>query len=156
MAKNNPIMKKDAAVSPSPAYKQHVNVGESISINTTGGKYLKKLTYMIDTADLVNEIIVNGQRVQSVAGKSFLILNLKISNANQQDIQISSRDYVRLSSPNNNSEWWAPEIYNDPLVIQAISTKLSRIGFTVDSSQRIFELKAGEIGGDKQDIEIKF
>jgi hypothetical protein len=151
---NRKSANNNASISSTPANKLHTNVNQNILITVTG-KYFKKLNYEIESADVVNEIIVNGQRIQSVGGKSFLVLNIKITNDNNQGIQINSRDYVRLAGSNTN-EWYAPEIYNDPLEVQAISTKTGRIGFTVDNAQREFNLRIGEINGDKKIVKAAF
>lgn len=145
----------NSSANPTPANKLHTNINEGLAISLPG-KGLKKLTYTIESADLTNDIIVNGQRIQSTNGKIFLVLNIKINNDNPQGIQINSRDYVRLAAGTNSNEWWAPEIYNDPIEAQAISTKLGRLGFTVDNKQKEFKLRIGEISGDKRDIIVKF
>jgi hypothetical protein len=121
--------------------------------NNSGNK-LGEFKYTIENAELRDEIIVRGQKATAIQGKTFLILNIKLTNDQDKNLNINSRDYVRLSSGNN--EWLAPDVHNDPLEIQAISTKYSRLGFAVFDNQRNFKLKVGEIDKDKTDIEINF
>ena len=72
-----------------------------------------------------------------------------------QAIEIDSKDYVRLSV-NNSDEWLAPEIHNDPVEVQAISVKNTRLGFTINAKNESLKLLVGEIDKDKQEIELNF
>jgi len=113
-----------------------------------------RIRYVLDSAEVLKEIVVKGQAVTAVRGRAFLILNLKISNERKNGIQINTRDFVRLSSLGE--EWTAPEIHNDPVEVQAISTKFTRIGFPVNESDKQFKLKIGKIDGDKEEIDLTF
>lgn len=114
-----------------------------------------KIRYLIDGAEKRDEIVVKGQKATAVAGRTFLILNLKIDNKSDQRIQMNTRDYVRLST-NNGLEWLAPDIHNDPVEIQAISTKYTRIGFPISDTDKKLKLQIGEINGDKTMAELNF
>lgn len=114
-----------------------------------------KIRYLIDGAEKRDEIVVKGQKATAVAGRTFLILNLKIDNKSDQRIQMNTRDYVRLST-NNGLEWLAPDIHNDPVEIQAISTKYTRIGFPISDTDKKLKLQVGEINGDKTMAELNF
>lgn len=113
-----------------------------------------RIKYVLDSAEILKEIVVKGQTVTAVQKRAFLILNLKITNERKNGIQISTRDFVRLSSLGE--EWTAPEIHNDPVEIQAISTKFTRIGFPVNESDKRFKLKIGKIDGGKEEIDLTF
>ena len=67
---------------------------------------------------------------------------------------MNTRDYVRLTV-NNGSEWLAPDIHNDPVEIQAISTKYTRIGFPISDTDKKLKLQIGEINGDKEIVDLK-
>ncbi len=107
-----------------------------------------KIKYLIESAETVSEITVKGEKVKTLPGKSFLILNLKITNEGKQGIQMNCRDFVRLSLADR-EEWLAPDIHNDPVEVQAISTRYTRLGFPVPSGERKFTVKMGEIEGEK-------
>ncbi len=120
------------------------------------GNEVSKLKYMIESADLHDEIVVKGQKATAVKGRTFLILRLKITNEFDQPIEINTRDYARLIRNDNEEEKLAPDIHNDPVQVQAISTKLTRIGFPINDTDTNLMLLVGEITGDKETIEINF
>lgn len=120
------------------------------------GNEVSKIKYVVESAELRNEIIVKGQRAKSIKGRIFLILNLKIVNDFKQKIEIQTADYVRLSINDNKEVWLAPDTHSDPVAIQAISTKYTKIGFAVNESNKDLILRIGEINGEKQELSVKF
>lgn len=120
------------------------------------GKEVSKIKYIIESADLRDEILVKGQKARSVKGRTFFILNLKIVNDFDQKIEIQTGDYIRLSVNGNKNVWIAPDVHSDPVSVQAISSKFVRIGFAINDSDKDLVLKIGEINGEKQELEIKF
>lgn len=135
---------------------QTINKEFQFPLKSDKGEEVSKIKYMIETAELRDEIIVKGQRATSVAGRTFLILNLKIVNEHNQAIEINTRDYVRLIKNGKMEELLAPDIHNDPVEIQAISTKYTRVGFAINDSDQDLAIRIGEIKGEKEDISIKF
>jgi hypothetical protein len=117
------------------------------------GKEVSKITYMIQTVELRDQIILKGEKATAVEGKSFLIINLKITNDYQKSIQLNTRDYIRLSV-NGSDEKLAPDIHNDPVEIQAISTKYTRLGFPINDTDKNLILQVGEITGKKESIPL--
>lgn len=111
--------------------------------------------YTIVDAQLQKQIIVKGTRATAVDGRIFLIINIKLVNSRNQGLSVNTRDYLRLSV-NGTTELLAPEIHNDPVEVQAISTQYARVGFPVNESDRAFVLHAGEINGKKQNIALIF
>jgi len=102
----------------------------------------------------MDEIVVKGQRATAIRGRTFLILTLKITNGYTRPIEIDTKDYVRLSVNGNRDEWLAPDIHNDPVLVQATSTKFTRVGFPVYDSDSDLLLRVGEIEGKKEFIEL--
>lgn len=120
------------------------------------GEEVSNIKYIINSAELRDEIIVKGSRATAVKGRTFLILNLKIANEFDQTIEIDTRGYVRLTVNDNEDEKLAPDIHNDPVEVQAISTKLTRVGFPINDTDENLKLHVGEISGNKETIELNF
>ena len=124
----------------------------SFPLKNLEGEEISKIKFVVERAELRDEIIVKGKRATSVKGRTFLIFNLKITNKHSQSIKMNTRDYLRLSVNGNTSEWLAPDIHNDPVEIQPISTKYTRVGFPINDSDDKLTLMIGEINGQKEEI----
>lgn len=136
-----------------PVAQQTLNKTFTFPLRDAAGKKVSDLKYEIQNAELRNEIIVKGQKASAVEGRTFLILNLKITNSYDKSIQLNSKDYVRLtvgSSP----EKLAADIHNDPVDVQAISTKYTRLGFPINDNEKSLTLQVGEISGPKETIKL--
>lgn len=125
-----------------------------ISLSNGKGEEILGLVMQLESVEIRDEIIVKGQKASSVEGRSFLVVNIKLKNSLEQAVEINSKDYLRLGVSEN--EWLAPDIHNDPVLVQAISTKPTRVAFPVNSDLRKFSLQLGEIAGDKEKLEIDF
>lgn len=132
------------------------NLGNSFDfpIRDSEGNEVSLYKITVENASLEKEIVVKGKRNKAIAGRVFLILNLKIQNQFGRPIDIHTRDYFRVVVNGNEEERLAPEIHNDPVTVQAISTKLTRVGFTLYETDQNITLYVGEINGEKQRIDI--
>lgn len=130
----------------------------SFPLKDDKGTVVGNFEYMIQSASIQKQIIVQGQRATAVNGREFLLLNLKITNNLKKTIQLNTRDYIRLVVASNKDEQLAPDIHNDPVEVQAISTKFTRVGIALDEAdtKKTINLKIGEIDGTKQDIDLNF
>lgn len=133
-----------------------VNREFSFPLQDTKGKEIAQLKYLIETAELRDQIIVQGKIATAIEGKTFLILTLKIQNTFDKAIDINARDYIRLIVNGNSNEQIAAEIHNDPVNVQAISTKTTRIGFPINTIDTDLSLLVGEITGNKEPVDLKF
>ncbi len=131
-----------------------VNREFSFPIKDSSNKKITDLKFIIESAELRDEIIVKGSRATAVKGRTFLILNLKITNNFNKALQINTQDYFRLTVNNSNDDLLAPDIHNDPLIIQPTSTKFTRVGFAINDSDKNIVLQVGEIDGEKTKIEL--
>lgn len=136
-----------------PLATQEINKEFNFPLKDASGKEVSKLSYVIQKASLQNQIIVKGQRASTVDGRTFLIINMKITNDYNKNITMNVRDYVRLTV-NNSTEKLAPEIHNDPVEIQGISTKYTRVGFVIDETDSNLSLQVGELNGPKESIKL--
>lgn len=139
-----------------PKATEILNKEFDFPLKDSTGKEVSKFKYIIESVDLRDEIVVKGQKATAIQGKIFLIINLKIVNEHNQGVQINTKDYVRLSLNGNKTEWLASDFHNDPVEIQAISTKQTRLGFAVNNSDKNPLLRIGEINGEKIELPIKF
>lgn len=132
---------------------QELNKDVEFPIKDSKGEELGKLRYSITSAEVRDQLIVQNKLRGSIAGRTYLVLNLKITNPFEKAVEIQSRNYVRLSS-DGKEEWLAPDLHNDPVQVQAISTKLTRIAFPVYETDKDFVLQIGEISGEKTRLEL--
>lgn len=135
--------------------KQLINKEFLLPIKDDKNKEIEKIKYFIESAELQNEILVKGQRATAVKGRTFLILNIKITNKYTKTIALSSKDYVRLII-DDKKELIAPDIHNDPVQIQAIATKYTRLGFPINENYKSLKLQIGEVEGKKETINLNF
>lgn len=120
------------------------------------GKEVARVKYEITSSELRDEIVVKGQRATSVKGRFFLIFNIKIVNNYNKAIQINTRDYIRLIVNNNEGDLLAPDIHNDPVEVQAASTKFTRVGYAINESDKDLKIRIGELNGQKETVELNF
>lgn len=150
---NNSVAGEKIDVLPARA-SQDINKEFTFPLKNNDGEEVSSIRMTIDKVELRDQIIISGKPATSVKGRVFLIINLKIKNEFNQTININTRDYIRLSVNNNGEEWLAPNIHNDPVEVQAISTKPTRLGFAINESDKNLELMVGEINGDKEKISL--
>lgn len=140
---------------PDAKSRQIINRPIDFPIKDSTGKEVTKIHYSIENAELHDQIVVQGQRATSVKGKTFLVINLKLTNDFDKPIQLNTKDYIRLTR-NESQEQLAADIHNDPVTIQPISTKYTRLGFAINDTDKNLQLHVGEINGAKTTIDIKF
>ncbi len=133
-----------------------INRSFDFPIRDSKGNVAATVSYVLDTAELRDQIIVKGQKATAIQGRTFLILSLHVVNNTSKEITMNTRDYVRLAVNGDESQWYAADIHNDPITIQPISTKDTRIGFPVNTTDKNFILQIGEIDGEKQRIPLNF
>lgn len=138
-----------------PRATKTLNKTFNFPLKDDSGKQVSTITYTIQSVELRDQIIVKGETATAVKGRTFLIVNLKLTNNFTKSVQINARDYIRLILAGS-SEKLAADIHNDPVEVQAISTKYTRIGFPIDDTNKKFTLQVGEITGPKQDVKVSF
>jgi hypothetical protein len=150
-----PVASTDTRVAVEKAKaSQTINKEFSFPLKDDKGTVITSIKYTVQSAELHDEIIVQGQRASSVKGRTFLIISLKITNDFNKGVDIQSKDYIRLIVNGNTSEPLAPDIHNDPVSVQAISTKYTRVGFPINDTDKNMSLRIGELNGDKQTIAL--
>lgn len=120
------------------------------------GEEISTIDYELTTAQLTDDIYIQGQPAKAVDGRTFLVLSLKITNDYDQDIEIDTRDYIRVKLDSLGEELLAADMHSDPLDVQAISTKYTRLGFSIPEEYGNIKLLVGEIKGDKEELTLEF
>ncbi len=133
-----------------------INREFSFPLTDDKGETVGQIKYIIESAELRDEIVIKGKKAYAVDGKVFLVLNLKIVNESNKNIAMATKDYTRLIVNSNEAEPLSPSIHNDPVTVDAISVKPTRIGFSVNKEDKDLKIKVGEIQGEKTTIDIKF
>lgn len=141
------------AAAPAIIATQKIDKSFLFPVKNDKGDVLTKVKYLVDDANLEDVIIIKGERATSIKGKTFLVINIKITNSFNQGMNINAKDYIRLSV-NNSAEMLAPDIHNDPVAVQAKSTKLTRVAFPVNDTDKDLTLYVGEINGNKEPIKL--
>jgi hypothetical protein len=136
-----------------PQSSQTINKTFTFPLKDSAGKQVSSFKYEIQDTQLRDEIIIKGQKATAVQGRTFLVMNLKITNDYNKSIQINSRDFIRLIV-DNSAEKLAPDIHNDPVEIQAISTKYTRLALPINDTVNNLTLQVGEITGNKEYINL--
>lgn len=138
-----------------PLVSETLNKNFQFPLNNAAGQQVSQIQYTIQSAELDNQIVVQGQVATAVQGRVFLILNLAVTNNYDKSVQLNTRDYVRLVI-NNSAQKLAADIHNDPVDVEPISTKYTRLGFPIDSNYKSLTLQVGQITGPKQTIQLNF
>jgi len=133
---------------------QPINKDFNFPLKDDKGETVGQIKYTIENAEIRDEIVIQGKKASAVAGRTFVILNLKITNDSSKTISMNTKDYVRLLVNGNEQEPLSPSIHNDPVVVDAISVKPTRIGFAINESDKQLKIKVGEIKGDKTTIDL--
>lgn len=111
--------------------------------------------YKLQKAEITDEIVVQGKKVNTVEGRTFLIFTLALTNNNTSSLEIKTRNFIRLQV-GDSEEKFAPDIHNDPVTVQATSTKYTRLGFPINEGEKDFTLYVGKIGGEKEPVKVSF
>lgn len=138
---------------PKPIATQSLNKKFEFPLKDDKGVEVSKISYFLGSANLQDAFIYQGKIAKAVKGRTFLIFDLKITNPYTKTIEINAKDYIRVKV-NNSSEQLAPEIHNDPVQIQAKSTKYTRIGLPINDSDKNLVLLIGELQGKKETIKL--
>jgi hypothetical protein len=139
---------------PKPVATETLNKNFAFPLKDATGKVVSNIQYEIQSAEMDNQVIVKGEVATAITGKTFLILNLQITNNYDKAVQLNTRDYVRLIVNGNNDEKLAATIHNDPVDVEPISTTFTRIGFPISTNTTSLALEVGEIDGPKQTIPL--
>lgn len=137
-----------------PKATQAINKELQFPLKDSNNKEVSKIRYIIETAEVRDELIVKGKKARAVEGRTFLVIKLKIINVYKQAIQVNAKDYIRLTVNNNSKDKFAADIHSDPVEIQPDSTKQSRLAFPINENDKNLMLYIGELSGKKEEFKL--
>lgn len=143
---------RTAGTLPKVAGTKSMDINQSFLFDATdrfGKKLDQQIEFTITSAEKTKQIILKGKHATAVEGRTFLIVNLKLKNQNDIGAVMHTRELIRLLP-----ESLAPDIHNDPVEIQPIATKLTRVGFAINENAQGLQLQIGTIKGDKTTIDL--
>ncbi len=135
-----------------PLAVEELNKTFIYAVGNTGEKDIK-IKFIIESCELRDQIVVKGQPAVAIKGRVFFVCNLKLVNNSTTAVIMETRNYVRLVL-DNSSDKLSPDIHNDPVQIEPISSKLTRFGFAIDDTAKNLALQVGEINGKKETIDL--
>lgn len=150
ISNTNSLVKTQIA---NPVASQDINKTFTFPLNDTNGNIVSNISYKILSAELRDQIVIKGQPVMPIAGKTFLVINLELTNDYDKSVQINTRDYIRILR-NSSDERLAADINNDPVEDQAISTVQTRLAMAINTSDKNLKMEVGEIAGSKTSIPL--
>lgn len=139
---------------PVPVATQNLNKTFEFPLKDDKGEEVSRIKFVVESANLQDEFIYKGKLARAVKGRTFLLFNLKITNSYEQGVNINTKDYIRIQA-GTSDERLAPEIHNDPVEIQASSTKFTRVGLPInDTDTGNLKIFVGELTGEKTEIKL--
>ena len=139
------------------AAQQSVQINKSVDFpvrDQKGAATDKKLTMRITTTDKTSQILIQGKPATARSGKTFLIINLELDNPTQSKLGLAPVELIRLLD--SEEKKYAPDVHNDKVSIEPLSTKRTRVGFVVDETKNSFNIQFGEVSGKKETVTINF
>ncbi|MBN1169161.1 hypothetical protein JXA63_04695 [Candidatus Woesebacteria bacterium] len=119
------------------------------------GNKLADIQYKIIDYELTNQVTVNNFYKAIVTDdKEILVFNVELTNDEDRAVNIMAGDYLRLTK-NGEDKLIAPDIDSDPVEVRPQSTKNTKLGFTLLKTDKGISVEVGELGGDKETIEIR-
>lgn len=124
-------------------------------ITDSEGNKVADIEYKMTNYELTNQVTINNIYKATVTDdKEILVFNIELTNEKDKAINIMAGDYVRLTK-NGEDKLIAPDIDSDPVEVRPKSTKNTKLGFTLLKTDKDVSVEVGELGGDKETIEIR-
>jgi len=141
------------SVKPNPMVqinRTYTVVARTSERKATDGNFTLKLT----SAEIGNSILVQGKTARPIKGKVFLILNMEIENPYKVALYAFPVDLFRFVR--TDGQKFAPSVHQGTVEIRPQATKKSNVAFVVSPGDKKFTIEVGEIGKEKQTLEITF
>lgn len=120
----------------------------------TDGSVPANLPIKLTTAQITDNVYVNGQKATARNGKLLLVINLEIENKYQASL--FSKPYNLMRLVRSDGKRIAPSVYQGDVEVLPISVKKSNLAFVIEPNEKNFTVEVGEINGKKEAIQINF
>lgn len=122
-------------------------------IKDASAKKIGEFKYTLADYQKVDEIIIKGQRATAIEGRTFLIVNIRVSHNLDRVVELDTKDYLRLSK-NNETNRLSADIHNDPVEVKVNASHNTKLGFPINDSDTNLVLLVGEPEDQKDRIEL--
>ena len=109
---------------------------------------------MVTNAQIADSILVQGKVARPIKGKVFLVVNMEIENPYKVALYAFPVDLFRFVR--TDGQKFAPSVHQGSVEIRPQATKKSNVAFVVAPTDKKFTVEVGEIGKEKQTLEITF
>jgi len=113
-----------------------------------------KLKLVVTNAQIADSILVQGKVARPIKGKVFLVVNMEIENPYKVALYAFPVDLFRFVR--TDGQKFAPSVHQGSVEIRPQATKKSNVAFVVAPTDKKFTVEVGEIGKEKQTLEITF
>lgn len=121
---------------------------------TVGTKEEEEVTFTIVSAELKDEIKVQGTPKKATKDKIFLLLRLEIENETTKRLSLVPSDFIRLVDEEGKK--FAPDFHNATIIVDPLSVRKDLVSFIVDGKARNFKLLVGELEEEKEEVLVGF
>ena len=137
--------------------KPTVTIGKSYEViartedkqRTTG-----RFEMTITSAQFADSILVQGKRARPVKGKTFLVVNMEITNPHKVGLYAFPVDLFRFVR--DDGQKFAASVHQGIVLIRAEATKKSNVAFVVFPTENKFKIEVGDVNTKKETLEITF
>jgi hypothetical protein len=134
-----------------------VKIGKSIEViarTEDGRRTTGRFDLTVTNAHFADSILVQGKRARPVKGKTFLVLDMEISNPHKVSLYAFPADLFRFVR--SDGEKFAPSVHQGKVRVRPEATKKSNVAFVALPEDKKFKIEAGDINEDKITLEITF
>lgn len=147
------VVEKPIETKPAKATAE-VNKSFEFETPVIDGKGTEEVTFTIVSAELKDQIKVQGKIQEATKGQLYLLLRLEIENETSNKLAFTSNDYIRLVDAQEKK--YSPDFHNATVIIDPLSVRKDLISFIVDGKAKNFKFLVGELEEEKETVEINF
>ena len=140
-----------------------------VSENGVSAALNKKINFPIKDSsgkDTGNQLVVNftnversekilykGRPLSPRESKDFIVVNIEIENSTKDRLTVRPADFMRLVDTQGRQ--FAADIQTDPIKVEPLSIKRTRIVYIVADNLRDLKFLIGQINADRETVEVR-